>query len=165
MSSRPGTTKYDPTWVREHYDAYGMKEWHRWERTPSTRIAFAVHVPGSHELMGSNSSLSARNHRHPAVNRRIVASGDLDREMGVSSHYCHMYRAEEFRRVLEAAGLTMELLSATDVLFATWGEQLRDLPEDGELWQHLLELELEACREPGCVDMREHIMAVCRKLL
>ncbi len=37
------TTKYDPTWVREHYDAYGMKEWERWERGPSTRIAFAVH--------------------------------------------------------------------------------------------------------------------------
>lgn len=30
-------------------------------------------------------------------------------------------------------------------------------------WQHLLELELEACREPGCVDMGTHIIAVCRK--
>jgi ubiquinone/menaquinone biosynthesis C-methylase UbiE len=38
------TTKYDPNWVRDHYDAYGMKEWHRWERTPSSRIAFAVHA-------------------------------------------------------------------------------------------------------------------------
>lgn len=37
-------TKYDPQWVRGHYDAYGMKEWDRWERGPAMRIAYAVHA-------------------------------------------------------------------------------------------------------------------------
>ncbi|HEY3378462.1 MAG TPA: methyltransferase domain-containing protein [Armatimonadota bacterium] len=271
--------KYDPAWVRDYYDAYGMKEWERWERGPAMRIAFAVHAhylrryiqpgqrileigagagrftqvlaeigaritvadisPGqlalnrqqaealgfAHAVEGWVECDACDLHAHfadqqfdtvvayggllsyvydqtgpvltefqrvvkpggdiflevmslwgaihhflpditiipPEKNRRIVATGDLHREMGVSNHYCHMYRAGEFRRVLEAAGLVVDVLSATEVLSANWDEQLRDLPEDGDTWQHLLELELEACREPGCVDMGTHIIAVCRK--
>ncbi len=113
--------------------------------------------------MGSYSSRSAGHHNNSTLeNRLIVASGDLDRQMGVASHYCHMYRAGEFRRLLEEAGLLLEVLSASDVLSATWDEQLQELSEESDTWQHLLELELEACREPGCVDMGSHIIAVCR---
>lgn len=273
------TTKYDPAWVREHYDAYGMKEWDRWERAPSKRLALAVHThylrqyiqpgrrileigagagrftqvlaeigarttvadispgqlalnrqqaelfgfasavenwvecdacdlhgvfadeefdavvayggllsyvydqagqvlaelqrlvkPGGYILPEVMSLWGAVHHSLPGIlaippdkNRRIVATGDLDRELGVSNHYCRLYRTAEFRRVLEDAGLQVDVLSATDVLAATWDEQLRDLSEDSDAWQHLLELELEACREPGCVDMGEHIIAVCRR--
>ena len=30
-------------------------------------------------------------------------------------------------------------------------------------WAHLIEMEIEACREPGCLDMGTHLIAVCRK--
>lgn len=100
----------------------------------------------------------------PATNREIVASGDLRPDQAkAGTHFCHMYRAAEFRALLEGCGLAVEVLSASDCLAATWAEQLGVVQENGALWQHLLELELEACREPGCVDMGTHTIAVCRK--
>jgi hypothetical protein len=30
-------------------------------------------------------------------------------------------------------------------------------------WVHLIEMEIEACREPGCLDMGAHLIAVCRR--
>ena len=30
-------------------------------------------------------------------------------------------------------------------------------------WQQVLEMELEACREPGCLDLGTHLIAVTRK--
>jgi hypothetical protein len=30
-------------------------------------------------------------------------------------------------------------------------------------WAHVIEMEIEACREPGCLDMGTHVIAVCRK--
>jgi len=35
------STRYDPAWVREFYDTYGMKEWDRWE---CNRVSWAIHV-------------------------------------------------------------------------------------------------------------------------
>jgi len=100
------------------------------------------------------------------VNREIIATGDLSPDRPeVASNFCHMYRATEFRVLLEGCGLLVEVLSASDCLSATWAEQLETVRQDDVRWQHLLEMELEACREPGCVDMGTHIIAVCRKPL
>jgi len=98
------------------------------------------------------------------VNREIIASGDLGPDkVEASRHFCHLYRAAEFRTFLEGAGAIVEVLSASDCLSATWAEHLRAIRQDKETWQHLMEMELEACREPGCVDMGTHMIAVCRK--
>ena len=100
----------------------------------------------------------------PAMNREIIATGDLDPDKpDASTHFCHMYRAEEFKEFLEQAGAVIEVLSASDCLSATWGEHLEEVQKDEKTWQHLLEVELEACREPGCLDMGTHLIAVCRK--
>jgi SAM-dependent methyltransferase len=100
----------------------------------------------------------------PALNREIVATGDLGPDKpAAGSHYCHMYRAAEFHAFLERAGVAIEVMSASDCLAATWAEALEDVQQDDGAWQHLLELELEACREPGCLDMGTHLIAVCRK--
>jgi len=98
-----------------------------------------------------------------AMNREIIASGDLGPDkVAASRHFCHMYRAAEIRDFVEGAGAIVEVLSASDCLSATWAEHLNTLREDREAWQHLLEMELEACREPGCLDMGTHLIAVCR---
>ncbi len=273
------TIKYDPQWVRDFYDAYGMQEWERFDRHPMLRIAFAIHQhylrqylqPGQHILeigagagrftqvlaeMGMRVTVAdispiqlALNRQQadthgfasavdqwvecdacdlrgqfadkafdavvayggllsyvfdqaglvltelqrvvmpggpiflevmslwgaihcylppvlsidPAVNRQIVARGDLDRELAISTHYCHMYRAKEFRQLIEECGLTIEVMSASNALSTNWEEQLRTIHEDSPAWQHLLEMELEACREPGCLDMGTHLIAVCRR--
>lgn len=274
------STQYDPAWVREFYDAYGMKEWDRWDLSPLSRVSWAVHLhylrayvrPDERVLeMGAGAGrftqalaeitprvtvadisrgqldLNARQalslgfehaverrvecdvcdlHGHfadgefdttvcyggvlsyvydcapaalselrrvtrpggwivvevmslwgvihsalmevlndisPETNRKIVSSGDLTPDMAVSNHFIHMYRAGELRKVLENSKLEVEAMSATGVLSVNWGKQLADIPEDSEQWRHLIEMELEACREPGCLDMSTHIIAVCRK--
>jgi len=96
----------------------------------------------------------------PETNREIIATGDLDGS--ISTHRLHMYRAGEFRALLERSGLAIEVLTAGAVLSENWADALREAPEDSETWQHLLEMELEACREPGCLDMGTHLIAVCR---
>ena len=99
----------------------------------------------------------------PAVNRDIVATGDLTADRKASTHYAHMFRSSEFRELLEASGLQIEVLSASNCVSACWAEALREIKEDPTVWAHLLEMELEACREPGCLDMGTHLIAVCRK--
>jgi SAM-dependent methyltransferase len=100
----------------------------------------------------------------PAVNRKIITSGDIGPEQSAAStHFCHMYRAAELRAFLERAGAEIEVLSASDCLSATWAEPLEAAQKDEATWQHLLEMEIEACREPGCLDMGTHLIAVCRK--
>ena len=99
----------------------------------------------------------------PALNRKIIASGDLASDLGISTHLCHMYRAAEFKDLIERAGGIVEVLSASDCLSGTWAAQLETIRENVEVWRHLMEIEMEACREPGCVDMGTHLIAACRK--
>jgi SAM-dependent methyltransferase len=274
-------TQYDAQWVKSHFDAYGQREWERWDASPVQRVKLAMHLhylraylagggrileigagPGrftrelarisdrivvadispvqlrlnrqNAESMGFADSLERwvecdmcdlRPHfrdtefdaivcyggplsyvfeqrdtallellrvtkpggllflsvmslwgtvHHflpslfqidPALNREIVSTGDLGPDKpGAGSHFCHMYRAAEFRSFLERAGVAIEALSASDCLAATWAVALEEIEKDEVAWRHLLELELEACREPGCLDMGTHIIAVCRRL-
>jgi hypothetical protein len=97
------------------------------------------------------------------MNRDIIATGDLGPDKAAAStHFCHLYRAAEFRRYLEQAGAIVEAMSASDCLSATWAECLDEVQKDETAWQHLIEMELEACREPGCLDMGTHLIAVCQ---
>jgi len=123
--------------------------------------------PGGRLLLGVM-SLWGTVHQHlpgvlqldPAVNQDIIATGDLGSTAG--THFCHMYRAAEFGRYLERSGVAIEVMSASNCLSATWAEYLKDLHQDKATWRFLIELELEACREPGCLDMGSHLIAVCR---
>ncbi len=99
-----------------------------------------------------------------AVNRRIIDSGDLSPETPeASTNYCHLYRAAELRALLERAGATVEVLSASNCLSSTWGEFLKSIQDDAIAWRELMRMEIESCREPGCADLGNHIIAVCRK--
>ena len=40
---------------------------------------------------------------------------------------------------------------------------MRKARQDAGQWGQLLDMELEVCRQPGCVDMGTHILAVTRK--
>lgn len=272
--------RYDPDWVRTHYDEYGMREWSRWEESPVERVKFLVHLhylrkcvrpgdrvleigagagrftrelaritdrvvvadisPGQLRLNRENAArldfssavedwvecdvchlaprfedasfdavvctggpLSYVFNRHadalaellrvtrsggtlllsvmslwgtvhqylagvldvdPATNRIIVSTGDLSPEtIGAGRHYAHMYRSAEFREALECAGLVVEEMSASDCLSVRWADLLDGVHEDDPTWIELLEMELEACREPGCLDMGSHMIALCRR--
>ena len=98
------------------------------------------------------------------LNQRIIASGNLSPDTPeAGAHYMHMYRAAELRSVLEEAGIAIEALSASDCLSATWADLLLSVRSDPQAWQELLQMEVKACREPGCLDMGTHLIAVGRK--
>jgi SAM-dependent methyltransferase len=97
-------------------------------------------------------------------NRKVVASGDLvpathDNE----GHHMHMFRAEELQGWLNQSGTQLLAISASNSLSSTWGEQLAEIRQDQEKWELTLELELEACAQPGAVDMGTHMLAVVKK--
>jgi SAM-dependent methyltransferase len=272
--------KYDPIWVKRHYDQYAEKEWQRWDKSPVERVKFEIHLhylkttlaagdrileigagagrftrelakisdqivvadispvqlelnrrnaqemgfsaaiecwvecdicdltphfreaefdavvcyggplsyvfeerdkailelvrvtrPGGILLLGVMSLWGTVHHAlpgvlrvDPALNDTILSTGDLDpTKVPGTSQSCHMFRAAELRAFLERNELSVETVSASDCLSATWAECLETIEQGGDTWQHLLKMEMEACREPGCVDMGTHIIAVCRK--
>lgn len=100
----------------------------------------------------------------PRINREIVRSGDLGPDkVGAASRFWHAFRASEFHEFIQEAGTTVELLSASNCLSSTWGDMVAGWQEDPRSWEHLIELEIEASREPGCADMGTHVIAVARK--
>jgi len=97
------------------------------------------------------------------TNRDIVASGNLvPSNIGANRHYCHMFRADELRELLERHGLEILTLSASNSLSTHHAELLEELGEDDPKWAHLLEMEIEACQAPGCLDIGSHLIAICR---
>lgn len=97
-------------------------------------------------------------------NWQIIESGDLcPATYAESNHHCHLFRAGELRGFLEEMGVEILEMSASNCLSAVWGDRLDDIRKDSAKWQHLLELEIEACKEPGCLDMGTHLIAVIQK--
>jgi len=120
-------------------------------------------------LLLSVMSLWGTFHRHFAAvvvlsewaNRRIIGTGDLTKETDpASTHYCHMFRAAELRAFLDRDNLETLLLSASSAV--STGLDLAALSNE-ERWPFLLEVESEACIEPGFLDAGTHMIAVVRR--
>ena len=102
----------------------------------------------------------------PEDNAKIIATGDLTKANSeFASHYCHMFRSKELREFLATHGLDVVDMSASNALTAVYGDQLTAIQDDPQKWNMLIEMELEACREPGCLDGGTHLIAVARKQL
>src|SRR5258705_8097409 len=101
----------------------------------------------------------------PKKNAEIIYTGDLyfDASEGLR-HRCHLFRASEFREFLDAHLVSILTLSASNCLSTVWGEKLKSIRADPVRWEELLRMELEACREPGCLDMGTHLIAVIEKM-
>jgi len=104
-------------------------------------------------------------HDEPQINREIIATGDLGpRQVGPVDQFWHAFRAQEFREFISSAGTEIVAMSASNCLTSTWRELMSTWRSDERLWRHLIELEIEASREPGCLDLGAHIIAIGRKL-
>jgi SAM-dependent methyltransferase len=108
-------------------------------------------------------------HRHLAAvldlpessNRRIVATGDLTAETEPdSTHHCHLFRADELRRFLHRPSLELLWLSASSAI--TTGVD-RATVADEQRWPLILDLESQACIEPGYLDAGTHLIAALRR--
>jgi hypothetical protein len=100
----------------------------------------------------------------PEINEAVIRSGDLCPETYPdSTHHCHMFTAAELQSFLEDAGAEVVALSASNCLSAVWGDRLDEARSDPVQWRQLLDMEVQACRQPGCLDMGTHLIAVARR--
>lgn len=101
-----------------------------------------------------------------SVNQKIISTGDIvpatfpERK----SNFMHLFRANEFVKWLKESGLELVDLSASNCISLAWNESLKGIRNDHEKWNELLQVELEACAQDGCLDMGTHIVAVTRKI-
>ncbi len=111
-----------------------------------------------HEFLGEGLNLPAEN------NRLILRTGDLTvAHAPRSTHHCHLFRAEEFRQLFQRHSLEVVAMSASNALSTQWGEALERSRKVRETWELILEMELEACAQPGYLDGGTHLIAVARK--
>ena len=139
-------------------------------RSTALRELSRVTVPGGVILLSVMSLLGSIHQWlpeafgvEPAFNRRILRTGDVTaQDSAWSVHRHHLFRASELRELLSTAGLTPVVMSASNSITAAWDKQLEIVVSDHRQWRDLIEVELEASRESGCLDMGTHIIAVCR---
>ena len=100
-----------------------------------------------------------------ASNRRLTTTGDItaDTIPGREGHFMHMFRAGEFRDLLEQAGFSALALSASNCLSIGWNDYLAEIRHDTEKWGELLRMELEVCADPASLNSRTHIIGVAVK--
>lgn len=99
----------------------------------------------------------------PARNKHLLATGDLQLgDADGTRHDCHVFRSGELRALLEATGFQIIEMAASNVLSTVWGDRLADFRTNEDLWNELLEMEVAASSEPGCLDLGTHLIAVLR---
>ena len=102
----------------------------------------------------------------PKYNQKITSSGDLIPENypGRVGRFMHLFRSQEIRRWLEKGDFSIFAMSATGCLSTRWDDKLPEIRTDENKWNELVRMELEACAEPGTLDMGTHLIAVARKV-
>jgi len=99
------------------------------------------------------------------VNQKITSTGDITPATYPErkSNFMHLFRSDELRMWLEKFPLKLVDLSASNCLSLAWNEELKEIKNDREKWDELLRMELEACADPGCLNMGTHLIAVAKK--
>ncbi|HMB21949.1 MAG TPA: hypothetical protein VKP08_03910, partial [Anaerolineales bacterium] len=100
-----------------------------------------------------------------SANRRITDTGDISPVTFPERRgsFMHMFRADELMKWLEQKELQVVDLSASNCISLTWNEMLKQIRCDCEKWNELLRMEVEACADPGCLNMGTHLIAVAEK--
>jgi len=141
------------------------------QREKGTKELLRVAKPAAPILL-SVMSLWGSAHEHldgvlelpPDENRLVLETGDLcPSTMSSSLHHFHMFRSAELRSFLEECGANILEMSASNCLSTVWKDRLPDARKEPAKWKELLRMEVEACREPGALDMGSHIIAVIQR--
>jgi 2-polyprenyl-3-methyl-5-hydroxy-6-metoxy-1,4-benzoquinol methylase len=97
-------------------------------------------------------------------NREIIRTGNLIPETDPETrHFCHMFRADELRNLIETNGFRVIKLSASNSISTNHDETLATIRENPEWWSALLEMEVQASTSPGYVEAGTHILVIARK--
>jgi ubiquinone/menaquinone biosynthesis C-methylase UbiE len=146
------------SYVFDHAE-HALKECSRVLKADGLLFASVMSLWGSfHRFFGAVMELPVEN------NWQIVRTGNLTPETDpTSQHFCHMYRADELRRLIEFGGFRVIKMSASNSLSTTHDETLISIREDPGLWNALLELELEASASAGYLEAGTHLLVVAQK--
>ena len=100
------------------------------------------------------------------INQRIITTGDITQATYPDrrGNFMHIFHSNELFDWLEKAGLSILDKSASNCLSLVWGDQLKETRDDPEKWKQLLQMELEACADEGCINFGTHMIAVTRKV-
>lgn len=97
-------------------------------------------------------------------NRAIISTGDLvTSNAQFATHQCHLFNSQELKAFFESHGLNVLDMAASNVLTPVYDDRLMDIRQDEEKWSQVVEMELQACHMPGCLDSGTHIIVVGRK--
>ncbi len=97
-------------------------------------------------------------------NASIIETGDLHPDtFPACNQRAHLFRAEELRRFLNEFMVDILDMSASNSVSASYGDRLSACTRDEGSWDELLQMELKASREPGCLDMGTHLLAAVVK--
>ncbi len=100
-----------------------------------------------------------------SVNQKITSTGDISPATFPErdGNFMHLFRAEEFVNWLEQNKLEVVDRSASNCLSLAWNETLQQIRTEGEKWNELLRMEVEACADRGSLNMGTHLIAVAKK--
>lgn len=124
-------------------------------------------------LLASVMTMWGAAHRHldgvlplpPEVNQKITNTGNLTSATspGRQNNFMHLFRAREAREWLNRGGAEVIAMSASGCLCIGWMDLLKSFRDDEARWLELLRMELEACAEPGTLDLSTHLILVAQK--
>lgn len=98
------------------------------------------------------------------INRRVIQSGNLLPETFENrGHYMHMFTSQETLDWLHQHELEPLELAASNALSLNHSEALAEIRGNAEKWAFLLEMELQACAQPGAWDTGTHLLGVVQK--
>lgn len=94
----------------------------------------------------------------------IVEHGDLtaDTYPG-TTHFCHLFRAQELREAMTRNGFEVITLSASSSLSPAHNEITEMMRVNPERWQSLIDMEIQASASPGMIEAGTHMIVVARK--
>lgn len=94
----------------------------------------------------------------PEASDMIVRTGDLRLEGTTDGHTCQMYRSREVVDLVGRAGGRVVAFSSSN--WASLAEEavVAEIAADAGRWARFLDLECEACREPGILDTGTHLL-------
>lgn len=97
-------------------------------------------------------------------NREIVRTGNLTAQTDPNTtHYCHMFRADELQDLIKSNGFRIMGLSASNSISTNHADDLARIREIPASWNALLELEVQASASPGYVEAGTHMIVIASK--
>lgn len=101
-----------------------------------------------------------------STNQKVTGTGDISPATFPERQgsFMHLFRAEELVKWLEQTEVEILDLSASNCISLAWNEMLKQIRYDSDKWNEVLRMEVEACADPGCLNMGTHLIAVAKKL-